>query len=278
MRVSGLWRGLYPSIPSNRYAVLASVAAGGVAGIAGLVSGEGFWEAVEWGVIAAGAAFLAWAIAREIDPDDARSAVVALPLALALLVAGRADLVMSTAVLLAARVVVRTTGLSPGPGDLAFLAVVAGFAGLRDGGVVVGAALAAAVAVDASLRRRRPDRWRWAAAVGLLVVTIVAGTIAGSRPWEEPSALQWAIAAIGIGAVLVMPNRPVQSTGDATGAPLSGRRLLLGRGLVAAAGAAVIVAAGGPGIAALGPPWAALVAVAAVGRLTPRVPGRPTAT
>ncbi|MFD1730278.1 hypothetical protein ACFSC4_02835 [Deinococcus malanensis] len=107
--------------PSNRYAAGGALAAAVTARLLG-----GSWaDALGVG----GAAFLAWATARELDPDHPETATVALPVAAAAAwMGGPGNPVPGLAALSAVRVMAGTVGRDPTTVDLAALAGQAGLA------------------------------------------------------------------------------------------------------------------------------------------------------
>jgi hypothetical protein len=274
--VSGLGRPIDPSYASNRYAVAVTFAAGAVGAVASFISGEGPAESLGWGVVAGGSAFLSWAIGREIDPDRASTAALAAPLGAAAVAFGRPSLWSAAAVLLATRVLVRSTGVAPKPVDLTFVVLVAGAAAATSvAGFPIGVLVGAALVVDRLLPRPAPGAtvaWGAAAVLSAVGAAAVWGSLDPSPGAFSNGAL--VVAALsGLGCfAAALPVRPT-SVGDVTGKPLLGVRLRAAR---IAAGLAVVAAAawaGGPGSVALAPAGAALFAV-----LVPR-PGRaPAAT
>lgn len=274
--VSSLGRPIDPSYPSNRYAVAATFAAGAIGSVVAFVSGEGPAESLGWGVVAGGAAFLAWAIGREIDPDRSSTAALAAPVAAAFVVAGRPSLWSAAAVLLATRVLVRSTGVAPKPVDLAFAALVAGAAaGTSSAGLPVGILTGAALAAD-RLLPRPARRSAVVGAVAAAAIAVGAAALWGSLgPGPEAFSTGALLVAVlgGVGCLSVaLPAHP-RSVGDLTGEPLVGMRLRAARVAAGLAFVAAAVWAGGPGSVALAPAGAALFAV-----LVPRPSRAPAAT
>lgn len=143
---SALARTLDFSYPSNRYA-----AGGLVAGV--LLSrllGRGWQQALEDGL----AGFVAWATARELDPDHAESAAVALPLALAGALAGQTSgAVAGFASLAGLRALTATVGYAPTMTDTAGLLALSGLAAAT-GSPVAAALPGAALGVSAGQQDR----------------------------------------------------------------------------------------------------------------------------
>ena len=229
---SALGRPIDPSCPSNRYAVAITFVAGAAGSVVAFATGSGVSDSLGWGVVSGGAAFLAWAIGREVDPDRPSTAAFAAPMAAVAVAAGRPSLWSAAAALLAARVVVRSTGVAPRPVDLVMVVAVAGAAAATSvAGLPVGLLAAAALVLDRLLPRPASPR----AVVGGLAAA--AGSVAAGAVWAglapDPasfSALEIAVAALaGLGCLAVAaPARP-RSVGDYTAEPLLGVRLRAAR-------------------------------------------------
>jgi len=258
-----------PSLASNRFVVAA------FAGVLTAVlvlrvanSDDTAAQAAGTALAAAFAVFLAWAIARELDPDRPAAASVAMAVALLVLLAGEPRLGAVVALLFAVRIVAGTTGRAPTPLDLVWLPGVAAYGGLSPGGVVAGLALAVALAIDAAPTRRTPAfASALAAAAGVLAVALARDTI-GSDP-QAPDTLQWILlAAFALAAAALMLARvaPPAALGDYSRQPLSRARLRDARRLAVIAAIATLGWLGGPAIAALVGLSAAVIAVG----LTPR--------
>ena len=261
---SGLGRPIDPRYPSNRFAMVAAAAAATIAGLVVLVDGGEVGDAAGWAARAGIAVFLAWAIARELDPDDSTSAAVATPAALLALLAGPPNLAAGFAVLLAVRVVVRTTGLWPQPIDLVFLVGLAGYAGYQGLGIVAAAVLALAIGADTLLPRPAPAFHSWVG-VAALGAAIGGFALGGDWPaWDLPGGIEVIVLVLGVAGVLALRSEIPTSLGDHRNEPLDGRRLLAGRLVGMGAALTFSVAAGGSGIAALTPLWAALAATGAL--------------
>lgn len=251
---------------SNRFAALASAAAGAV------VFG---WESRRTGPAlatlgpAANAAistFLAWALARELDPDRPRSANTAAVLAgLAAVAFGEAALAALFALLLGARVLVRSTGQPPTPLEALALAGLAFLAARAGAGWPAGLLLAFALARDHRLPQGGPS-WElvfgFLAAVAATASVTLAQALAG--PWSRPGL--GALAAAGAGTIAGVISRPYLpiSRADMTGEVLQPRRLQSARRSILATLLLAAVVAGDPGITQLAAGWATVVAVAVV--------------
>jgi hypothetical protein len=217
------------------------------------------------GLEAAVTASLAWALARELDPDQPGAAPwVAAAATLPTLFVGSPSLAALALLMLAARVVARTTGLPPAPADMVGLLALAGLAAVRTPGWIAGMALAVAVAVDVSLPRPAPRRQlAWAAAMGL-VVSAVAGLAGSPDPWIPPTTVHWLAVGVGLaGAVVLAVLHPVGSVADRTAEPLDVSRVRLARLLVLTAAAVTALVGGADGMGALLPVWLVLAGLGA---------------
>lgn len=215
---SALARPLVPSLPSNR------LAAGGfvVATLGARLLGRSWREALEVG----GAAFLAWATARELDPDHPGTANAALPVAaLVALPGGPPDPLAGLAVLSGLRVLAATVGQRPTLPDLIALAGQAALAarrGERVGALVPGAALA--------LSASRADPFR--APAGAAGLVGAAGLLPSGRVGRGRSLAADALtlAALGLAGALTAPEI-VRSQCDRAPLSIPAERVRLARWL-----------------------------------------------
>lgn len=217
---SALARPLVPSVPSNR------LAAGGfvVGTLAARLLGRSWRGALEVG----GAAFLAWATARELDPDHPETANAALPVAALVALSGDPpDPLAGLAVLSGLRVLAATVGQRPTPPDLVALAGQAALAarrGERVGALVPGVALA----LSASASQADPFR----ASAGAAGVIGAAGLLPAGREGRgrSPAADVLALAALGLASALTAPET-VRSRCDRAPLPIPAERVRLARWL-----------------------------------------------
>ena len=252
---------------SNRQAVAVTLAAGGIA-LAADVANSGFtsegWRA---SIAAAGGAFLAWALGRELDPDVPLTALVAALLSVGTtLLIGSPGLLLMAGILFTARILLRPTGHPPRLLDSLGLLALGTFLGTRSGGWGVALVLAFAVARD-RLLPGAPTRL--ARTVAALIAAGATGLAirAGVGTWVAPSLGAWTIAGIGLITGATTPPRPdLTSRADLSKAPLDPRRLASTRRVTLAGLACVAILGGQPGIVGVAPAWATMVAVALVHR------------
>jgi hypothetical protein len=200
--------------------------------------------------------FLAWAIARELDPDHGASAFVAAGLSLIpLAMLGRPDYAAVFLVLLILRIVNRTVGPAARPLDTIAILALAGVAAWRGNPLIVAAA-ATAFALDGILR---PDhRIHLVAAGAAFGLVAVAGThLAGGLPGPD------VISGLGLGAtlpflILIKGSGDPLSVSDDGGGRLSATRVRSAQWLGFLLFAALVVGSGRAGWSAVSPLWAAL--------------------
>lgn len=249
--------------PSHRLAVFATALFLVVGTTLGMTVGDlAVGDALGQGIRVGGGVFLAWAIGREIDPDRTRTARHAV-FAYALLVwLGPPSLAAMVALLVALRVVLRPTGLRPTRLDLLVGIVVAGLtAALEVIGTPMGFAVAAALSLDYSLPGQRPRRLQGPAAGLVVLVVALAAVTAGTflQGWRALTGWELGALAAGLAGTTQLEVRGVTATADATGEPLSHRRLMRTRQLLAVAVIVGVLWTGGAGVPAVTPGLAGLV-------------------
>lgn len=263
-RLTSLPRLIDLRVPSNRVVALASAVALAAGMGYSLTHGESVAQAAALGIEGALSVFLAWAIARELDPDKPRSALFSILLAALLLVTeGRPFLPGVVQVLLIARILVRSTGSPPTLLDLGVLVALAVFGARVREGIPIGLVLGGAVIADARLHDPAPRRSLIGGTLilgGTLLAAWYFRSFEGS--WTTPTTAQWILLAIIAAACACLDVPSPTSTDDRKQSVLSRARLSAGTWAAAAAGAATLAWVGGPAFASLGPLFAALVGVA----------------
>ncbi len=252
--VTHLGRVIDIRVPSNLYAVLVG---GAFAFVALLLDAPP--------IAAGGSAFLAWALGRELDPDRVLTAN------LAALAGGAAALYFETAslgavylFLISARILSRTTGLSPTTVDLAVHVPIAAFVARSTMGWAAALVLAAAFVLDS---RAKPASSRnkdgWAAAVAVAATAVAA--ITGFEFWGSGITAAWVVAALGfIGGLNAVRPEPVTSKADYTDQTLTASRVALSRQVTLAGAALVAALTAGAGIAGVAAVWLTLAVLGAV--------------
>lgn len=245
--LTSLPRVVDPRYPSNRLVVAGSAVAALLTAVAAFVDVDlGFGP-----IAAAVGVFLSWAIARELDPDHPAAALLAMPVAFAvLLVVGEASLLLGTAVLLASRITAGTVGTDLRMLDGIALVGLSGLLGTQSVGVVGLALLVAGVFISGRSTGR-------SAAVSVASAGAFAAAWAWTGTelaWESPDVAEWATLAVTlIATVLIIPASPLTSRTDRGTGTVDRTRVTIARLLVGAAVAAAFLVAGGIGIQAIAP-------------------------
>lgn len=246
-----------PASPSNRFALLAPIGAGLI--LFGLDSTD-----LPGAVAGALATFAAWAIARELDPDHARSATLAAGLTpVATIVVGTPAPGALFVTMLTLRIVVRTTGLPPKTTDLAALTIGAIAVAGTPWGWAAGILLAFGMVRDAALAGHPPPNaglWGVPLAIG---VTARVGLAEGLGVWDAPGIASAMVLVVGLlASVVVTRPGPLLSLTDWTQTPLEPQRLREAAVFGMSTAALAFVAGGESGVVAFAPLLLAYVAVA----------------
>lgn len=261
-----------PRLPSNRNALLVAVAAGAVGVVLGFVeSGDGARDWIQIllrGVVLGAASLLAWATARELDHDEPGGALVAGVLApLAAAFWGGPAFLAGVALLMAARLALRSTGRVPTLVDQIFLLGLGALAALPIAGWVAAMTLSVALAREGSRPSDRAPAGR-ISGFGLALVATVTHYAFGDAftiPEGGEPTLAVVVGAIALGSVFLIPRRPPAVPCDLTDTPPSGSDQFVARMLAGTGAAAATLVSVSPEVAA--PTVAALVGVAVHGRV-----------
>ena len=266
-KLTSLLRWLDLRLWSNRFVAIATVLGAGCMFGYALLSGYALAKAAFLAAQTGGGLFLAWAIARELDPDDSRSATLATFLAALLLAFETPDLSASLALMLAPRILLRSTGRTPTIPDAIFVVGLGFVCSSATAGLLAAAALAVALVADTRLPDPAPDRQ---GVVGLLVAAAAAGGAAYfetlGRPWQIPGGAELAGLLAVAASLLLLKVPPPRSANDVK-QPLRRVRLVAATFVAVAAGILTVALVGGPALGKLSPLWAALVGVALHRRL-----------
>jgi hypothetical protein len=244
-RRSSLGRDVDPRLPSNRLAIVGAL-------LAALATGLAAQAGLEIGLSPFSAAlgvFLSWAIARELDPDHPAAAAIALPVSFVLLVlVGPSSLLVSTGLLLGARMTAGTVGTPLRLLDVVGIVALSALLGTSVVGAVGVAAMGVGVLVD------EPRRERALAVVGSAAVAFAAAALVTGVEWAWmlPDTSGWVVLVIGVAAtLLVIPAAPPDTPTDRTGDLVQGGRVTAARVVAGVGVVAAFILAGGTGIAAL---------------------------
>ena len=262
LQYTSLGRPLDPRHYATNLAILVFTLLGGViAGVVHLLNNDSLADAVVAGLAVGAAVFVAWAISREIDPDNQFSAFLSSVIALgaALFLAPLQLLVLGGAMVLC-RVVNRTVGPPATFFDtvtVLVLTIIIIFTGQWMFGIVA----TVAFSLDALLNT--PVRRHWIAA-GLSLVAMFAYLVVNDAGTAGELTLPYllVVAAITVLFIIVMlMNRNVRSKADMLDVLLNVRRVQAAM-LVALLAALVMLWHGDTGIEMMSPMWASLLGVA----------------
>jgi hypothetical protein len=276
---SALTRTLEPGITSNRFIMVVTPLASAVAGLGALLTGDALQEAIPFGLGSGGVAFIAWAAARELDPDHPLSAGMAALIAAPLVVIGSPDLLGPGLVVLIGRLVAGTTGRLPTRADVIVLVVGAGLVAYRDVGPAFVSVATVGVIAVAVLEPRVRGRMLLAAA-GMAGFAAVIGWLAGRSPTGPATpgggalVLLWAGCAVAMVSLVVL-GRLVAHADSASGGFVQTRRVRVARATVAAAAVAPWLWVGAAGVTPSIALWAALAGTVAGWGVRPLLNRRP---
>jgi hypothetical protein len=224
-------RPIDPESPWNRAVLALSVVVGLVGAYLTFFQDGAPLLAMEAGATA----FLSWALARELDPDRQVPALMLSVIGGALALLGQATAILPfTALLMAARLVVETTGRRPLPTDLAGLAALATVVSFTPLGWVMGFGLAVAIYVDDRMAEE-PNRTALFAALGAAIGSSVMASFSMAFPRTVPTIDPLVTAALGVLALIAVlrePLEPVSFVDSRTKKFLRRDRLQAGRALV----------------------------------------------
>jgi hypothetical protein len=267
--ITGIARIIDPRLRTHQFHMAIAVLAGLVVMAVELEKGGSITEAIGPAANAGVTVFLAWAIAREVDPDETRTANLAAGLAVvARLLAGPGNLVALVMFLLATRIVVRSTGLKPTILDgLLFLPAAAFLAGRAVTGWMAALTLAYALAHD----HRLPDP---AGSYSLIAAFLVSATASAGvilsgafgSEWVAPAAAPLALTVAGLVAGLFLPGYIPISKADYTDETLDFFRLRSARWVLMGGYLLAVVVGGGAAMAGLSVVGVVLVAATLIAR------------
>ena len=276
-RLSSIARPLEPQYPTNRAVlILLPLIALGTGAAAFFLRDAGLAGAVSTGIGGLLAAFLAWALGREVDPDRNEAAFVAMALTVVAIGLGWAPaLWVLTLTLMATRIVVRTVGQAAKLSDLALVTVLAGMAVFVDGYWAMGLVAGFAMAVDLLYDRKRTLNLVFAAfATGFSMFAVVQRGGDWGAITLQPLGMvdpAWSLAALiltALSAIFILTCPPVTSLCDASSEPLERRRVRGGAVIVVLFATAAMFEAQA-GLLATLPVWTVLAGLVA-GRVWPR--------
>lgn len=258
-------RPIDPSYATNRAVLWLMPAGGALAALAWVLQGRGEPSAAGTAaLVGAAVVFGAWALTRELAPDDNPAAFVSVGLGVATwLLVDAPRLLLLFATLFLVRVVNRTVGLPARLPDSIAVAGMTVWAALTGSGPLLGVVGALAFAGDAVLGDGRRRQLVFAAlCLAGAGVAVHRHGLGPADPASWMAVSVWLIAIVGVAyALTIVRTRRVGSLGDATGTPLSLSRVRAGMaiGLLVALQA---LSAGAAGLQSASLVWASLAGVA----------------
>lgn len=267
-RITHIGRPMDPAYATNKAVLIGMPIVAVAAAVLGLAQGFGLGDSAHLALKAALALFGAWALGRELAPDDNPGAFIAAALALAaLFYHPQASLLLLFTALFLVRIVNRTTGLAPKPSDSVIVLLLAGWAVWAFQAPWIGAVGAIAFVFDALLKDGAKSQLVFAAlmlAVGVFVAS-EQGFALPAMP-APGSASEWAtVGAVVLFGFAALMTRKVASLGDRSGAALDLARVRAGM-LIALILALVFLPGGPAGVEASALVWASLAGIG-LGRL-----------
>lgn len=236
---------------------------------AALVSGVAFWvlgSALDYEIAAsplggAGAVFLAWAIAREIDPDRNGSAYAAMAIAFGLALLLAPSLLLGFGILVGTRLISATVGLPLKTSDLVALVAIGALLGSGRLSVAGTATLVAGVLVA--------DRFSVRSWVTSVSIVLAAGAVllllSSDVAWEGAGLGTAVLSCVLLAGLVVSLRVPrCQSTTDVGDHPIDANRVMIARVVLVGTLALSFLIAGAAGLeAGAGVAGAALLGTAA---------------
>ena len=258
-RWTSIGRPVDPAWPTNRAILIVALASGAGAALAqALVAGGSLSASLVKGAVVAGAVFLAWALARELDPDHDLAAFVAavavLPVAW---ISGPPSFGSLILLLLSLRIVNRTVGPPARPLDTIAILGLAGWVAWS--GDWIGCfVLFLALLLDGSVGVAH--RTHLAAAGAALALTGVAAGRSGFPPEVTGGSWITLFALLLLLPFLRVIRRSIEprTLSDVGAKPLDGRRVRLAQALGLLAVVLAVALQGKQGLMDMSPAWAAL--------------------
>ena len=259
-RWTSIGRPVDPAWPTNRAIVIVSLlGAAGTAAVTAVIARDPVPESLLAGVVVGAAAFLAWALARELDPDHDLAAFVGAVLVMpTVLILGSFGFASILLLLLALRIVNRTVGPPARPLDTIAVLGLAGWVAWS-GDWLACFVLFLALLLDGTVAV--PHRAHLAAAGAVLALTGVAATRSGFPPPINGASWITLVALLLLLPFLRVIGRSSQprTLTDVGAKPLDGRRVRLAQALGLLAVVLAVALQGREGLTAVSPAWAALV-------------------
>jgi MFS family permease len=260
--ITAIARPIDPNYPTNRAIALITLAVIVGGAIFQLIVGGQLVQSISWGIAAGLAVFLAWALARELDPDHDLSAFVAAGLALmGLLFLDWPGLTALFWMIVLLRIVNRTAGL---PARILDSLLVLGLGSWLtwQGEWIYGLMTALAFFLDSQLSPSHRRHLLFAAIA--LIVTVALFFFSGNMSQAGQLSSSVVLAALVMAALFVpviIASRELTTVSDQTNEPLNPRRVQAAQGIALLSAILMAWWNGYTGFASLMPLWAAMVGI-----------------
>jgi len=269
-RISSITRPIDQDYPTNRaISIITLVLIFASAGFQ-VLSGIPTAQALMSGIRAGMSVFLAWALARELDPDNELSAFAAAFFAFAgLLYFPVQGLLASAFILLLIRILNRSTGLPAKNFDSLLILLLSSWLTLKENWIF-GTTAAVAFCLDSRLSEPRKQQLFYAGAAALISAfellrelktgTLRSGVSENTLLQEHGLFLVILIPAV-LFAAHILASRKIKSKGDRNGLPLDPRRVQAAQATALVAALALAALEGWPGVESLLPLWSAMTGI-----------------
>lgn len=261
---SGIGRPLDPNYPPNRAIIAVAILVGLVGGAVQLfIIGSGLLDSLVWSVEAGGGVFLAWALSRELDPDNAKSAFVSAGLwILSLAVINAPGLLALLWFLWSLRILNRTSGLAAKPLDSILFLALGSWLAFQAIGVYI-LMTAVVFLLDGLLQpaNRRQHYFAGLTALAALALFLIFDASLASFRFSAGVIAPLLVVTI-LFAPVIASYRRVQARGDYTGEPLNPTRVRAAQLIALITALLVGLFRGLSGVVSLLPLWSAFVGVA----------------
>lgn len=261
--VSGIGRPLDPNYPASRAIIAVAVLIGLVGGAVQLfIIGSSLLDSFVWSVEAAGGVFFAWALSRELDPDNEMSAFVSPGLwILSLAVINAPGLLALLWFLWSLRILNRTSGLAAKSLDSILFLALGSWLSFQTSGIYI-VMTAVVFVLDGLLETANGRQYIFAglsALAGLALSPAFAASLAALR-FSGGVIVPLVVVAI-LFAPVIAAYRRVEARGDYTGEPLDPTRLRAAQLMALITALLVGILRGPSGVVALLPLWSAFLGV-----------------
>jgi hypothetical protein len=263
-RISGIGRPLDPNYPANRAIIAVALLVGLVGGAVQLfLAGGGLLDSFVWSVEAAGGVFLAWALSRELDPDNEMSAFVSASLwILSLALINAPGLLALLWFLWTLRILNRTSGVAAKPLDSVLFLTLGSWLAFQTSGIYI-VMTAVVFVLDGLLEpaNRRQYIFAGLSALPGLALFLALDALFAAFQFSRGVIVPLVVVAI-LFASVIASYRRVEVRDDYTGEPLDPTRVRAAQVIALITALLVGLLKGLSGLVSLLPLWSAFLGVA----------------